>query len=275
MLKKFATDITRGLRSMVRGLDADWDFEERRRSVRFPCRHKVEMTRTKAASGVSSLTKNLNKSAGTVSAPKTTKEITYVIDYSMGGVRISTVNQLRVGEELQLRFPHPLKNVKVSNVNCEVVWTRKNPKTLERVSGLKFKETKERMAASWVAYLFRERGSSSGDLREDRKFFRAACNLEVLARGEEERAVGRCRNLSTHGALVELNRPPEPEERWALDLSGLSTLPPMHVHCEVLGCEINDEGLYVQRVQFVNIDEETAKTLRKYLLHLCKDFWTD
>lgn len=262
---------------MVRGLDADWDFQERRRSVRFNCRHKVEMTREIGPTGVAALAKGLpgGKPAKDAPPPKTKKELTYVIDYSMGGVRITTIHQLKVGEKVALRFPHPLKNVRVHSVNGEVVWTRKNPKTLERVAGIKFKESKERMGASWIAYLFKERGAKLGDLREDRKYFRAACNLEVLARGEEERAVGRCTNLSTKGALLQLNRPPEDTERWALDLSGLSNLPPMHIHCEVLACDTNDEGMYVQRVCFVHLDDETEKTLRKYLLHLCKDFWTE
>jgi PilZ domain len=250
MLKKFATDITRGLRSMVRGVDADWDFTERRRTIRFNCRHKVDLLK------------------GDV------KTIAYVMDYSMGGVRLAYPGTIKVGEIIKLRFPHPLPGTTVRSLECEIVWRRKNPKTLEMLAGAKFQETKDRMSKSWIAYFFRERNATSRDLVEDRKYIRADCDLEIVARNDDDRAVGQAIDIGLDGANLRLNRPAEPGDKWTLDISGLSTFPGIYLTCEVLSCEPGEAGLFEQRVNFGKIDDDNLKLLRKYLLALCRDFWT-
>lgn len=251
MLKKFAIDITHGLRSMVRGFDADWDFTERRQTLRIPCRHKVEMFRGES------------------------KKVAYVLDYSMGGLRITCPDVLKVGEKLKVQFPHPLPGISVNSLQCEVLWTRKNTKTLERLAGLKFLESGKRLASSWVAYFFRERNSTAQDLKEQRKLFRAECELEALARDGVDTAMGQVQNLSLGGAMVQLNRPAEVGDEWGLDLSGLSSFKPIHLKYTVLSCEAGTAGLYKQRIEFEEPDEETLKMLKKYMIALSKDFWTD
>lgn len=252
MLKKFATDISHGLRSMVRGLDADWDFAERRKTIRFSCRHKVDVSKGEEAA-----------------------KVAYVINYSMGGLRFSSTIKYKVGETVSIKFPYPLEGVQVRSVACEILWVRKNPKTLEIVCGAKFKETKQRMASSWVAYLFRERGADSKSLVEDRKKFRIPCSLDVLARAGEERAVGNVINLGPEGACLSINRPAEADDVWGLDIKGLSSLQPMHIKVTVLSCEVEAAGLFRQRVAFQPMDQATRALLASYLQHLARDFWTE
>lgn len=253
MLKKFATDLSRGLRSMVRGIDADWDFSERRRTVRFNCRYKVDVVRG------------------------TEKKIAYIINYSMGGLRFTTTQKYKLGEEIAVCFNLPLEGVTISSVTCEIIFVRKNPKTLETVVGAKFKETKQRMAASWVAYFFREKNASSKDLIEDRKFYRANCRLEVLARGDGDiRGTGQISNLSMQGACIVIDQPAEVDDVWGLDIKGLSNLQAMHIKASVLECEEEAAGLYRQRVAFnTPLDEMTQNLLLGYMQHLAKDFWTE
>lgn len=253
MLKKFATDISHGLRTMVRGLDADWDFSERRRTLRFSCRYKTEV----------------------IKGDQT--KVAYVINYSMGGLRFSSTHKYKVGDQISIKFPHPLEGVAVRSIACEVLFVRKNPKTLEIVCGVKFKETKQRMAGSWIAYLFREKGVDGKDLVEKRKVFRTHCRLDVVARSGEERAVGHMTNISQQGACISINRPAEVDDIWGLDIKGLSNLAPMHIKVTVLSCEIEAEGLYRQRVQFhtESMDEPTRTLFHSYLQHLAKDFWTE
>lgn len=253
MLKKFATDLSRGLRTMVRGLDADWNFSERRKTIRFACRYKVDVLRGEEA------------------------KVAYVINYSMGGLRFSSTHKYKVGETVSVKFPHPLEGVSVRSISCEVLFARKNPKTLEIVCGVKFKETKPRMAASWVAYLFREKGVDSKDLLEDRKVYRTPCRLDVVARAGEERAVGHVINISQVGACIAINRPAEVDDLWGLDIKGLSSLQPMHIKSTVLSCDMEAEGLYRQRVSFntASMDEATKGLLTAYMQHLAKDFWTE
>lgn len=251
MLKKFASDLTRGLRSMVRGVDADWEFDERRRTVRFNCRHKVDL----------------------LLSEEEAKDMGYVLEYSMGGLRVSHRCPLKPGQRLKVRFPHPLPGVSVRAVECEVIWRRKNPKTLETLAGMKFVETRERMANSWVAYFFRERDASSKDLVEHRRSYRTTCSLDVVARSEDERSVGKLENISTGGAFLRINRPAEVGDRWGLDISGLSTFEAMHIEGTVQSCDMDESGLYEQRITFDELDEETEKILQKYLLALTKNFW--
>jgi hypothetical protein len=252
MLKKFATDLSRGLRTMVRGLDADWDFAERRKTIRFSCRYKVDVMRGEES------------------------KVAYVINYGMGGLRFTSTHKYKVGETVSVKFPHPIEGVTVRSISCEILFVRKNPKTLEIVCGAKFKETKPRMAASWVAYLFREKKVETKDLVEDRKMFRSPCRLDVLARSGEERAVGHMINISPQGACIAINRPAEAEDIWGLDIKGLSNLQPMHLKVTVLSCDMEAEGLYRQRVSFnTPIDEATKTLLMSYMQHLAKDFWTE
>ena len=253
MLKKFATDLSRGLRTMVRGLDADWDFSERRRTIRFNSRYKVEILRAEE------------------------NKVAYVINYSMGGLRFTTTQKYKPGEQLSVNFPLPIEGVSVSKVACEVVFVRKNPKTLETVVGVKFKETKQRMANSWVAYLFREKNAESKDLIESRKVFRTNCRLEVLARGVgDNRGSGQVINISTQGACIVIDKPAETEDIWGLDIKGLSNLQAMHIKVTVLDCEEEAAGLYRQRVSFNSpLDEMTQSLLVSYMQHLAKDFWTE
>lgn len=250
MLKKFASDITKGLRSMVRGLDADWQFDERRRTIRFKSRHKVELL-----------------------YGENEKKTAYVLNYSLGGARFSCPANLKVGQVVQLRFPHPLPGVSKSNIKVQVVWRRKNPKTLEMLAGGKFLESGEHMMQSWVSYFFRERGSSSEDLVEDRKSIRCDCKLDVLARGVEH-AQGQVLNIGLGGALLTINRPAEVGDEWGLDISGLSSFEAFHMKAVVQSCETGMSGLFNQRVKFLPPDEIQGKVLRKYLLALSKDFWS-
>lgn len=252
MLKKFASDITHGLRSMVRGLDADWDFSERRRGMRFQCRHKVEM----------------------LQGENEAKSVAYVLNYGIGGVRIAFPGNLKMGERVKLRFPHPLPGYNVKSLECEVVWRRKNPKSLEMLAGLKFVESSERMASSWIAFFFRERGSSVNTVRENRKHVRATCKMNVVARSDSDRAVGEVYNISLGGLFMKINRPAEVEDTWLLDISGVSNFPGLHFTGVVLSCEQDNSGMYAQQVAFQNMDPDMVKLLRKYLLALTKDFWT-
>lgn len=253
MLKKFATDFSHGLRTMVRGLDADWDFSERRRTIRFNCRYKVEVVRGED------------------------KKIAYVINYSMGGLRLTTPQKYKVGETISVAFPLPIEGVTVNSIKCEIVYVRKNPKTLESVVGAKFKETKQRMAASWIAYFFREKNADSKDLIEDRKHFRANCRLEVLARGVgDNRGVGQVINISTHGACIVIDKAAEVDDIWGLDIKGLSSLQPMHIKATVLENQEEPAGMYRQRVAFnTPLDDATQNLLVSYLQHLAKNFWTE
>jgi hypothetical protein len=251
MLKKFATDISRGLRTMVRGFDADWDFSERRKTIRFACRYKVDIVKGEES------------------------KVAYVINYSMGGLRFSSTHKYKVGDTVSVKFPHPLEGVTVRSISCEILFVRKNPKTLEVVCGAKFKETKPRMAASWVAYLFREKGVDAKDLLENRKVYRTLCRLDVVARAGEERAVGHMINIGPTGACIAINRPAEEDDIWGLDVKGLSSLQPMHIKVTVLSCEMEAEGLYRQRIRFNNLDETTKGLLMSYMQHLAKDFWTE
>lgn len=235
---------------MVRGVDADWQFDERRRTLRFKSRHKVEMLHGEGE-----------------------KHVAYVMDYSMGGVRLNTSESLKTGQEVQLRFPHPLPGVSKSVVRCEVLWRRKNPKTLEMLYGAKFLESADHMMQSWVSYFFRERGASSGDLVEDRSAVRCKCSLDVLARSVEN-AQGKVLNISLGGALLAINRPAEVGDEWGLDISGLSSFEGFHVKAIVQSCEVGLSGLFNQRVTFKPPAEDQEKILKKYLLALNKDFWS-
>ncbi len=264
MLKKFATDLSRGLRTMVRGIDADWDFAERRKTIRFQCRYKVDVTF------------------------KDTKKVAYVLDYSLAGLRFTSTVKFKIGEVVQVKFPHPLEGYGVRSLNCEVIWMRKNPKTLELVCGARFKETKPRMAASWIAYLFKEKKVDTKDLVEDRKFYRATCKLEVVARRDDLRSEGHIVDISTEGGCIMIDQASEEEETWGLDIKGLSNLEPMHIKATVLSCvteaevegepdpdgEVQIEGIYRQRVKFQTpLDEKTILLLQNYMQHLAKDFW--
>lgn len=252
MLKKFASDLSHGLRTMVRGLDADWDFRERRKTIRFRCRYKVDVTKADETKPV------------------------YVIDYSMGGLRFSTTLKYKVGDEVSIRFPTPLPEVSVSSLHCEIVYSRRNPKTLENVYGVKFKETKQRMSASWIAYFFREKNATSHDLVEHRAHFRISCSVEIVARAADERAVGTMTNLSTEGCCIVINRPAEPDDIWGIDISGISSIQAVHIKGTVLSCELEETGLYRQRIKFPNpLGEATDTILRSYMLALTKDFWTE
>ena len=229
---------------MVRGVDADWQFDERRRTIRFKCRHKVDILQ------------------GEGEAEQ--KTLGYVMNYSMGGVRLAHPGGLKVGEVVRIRFPHPLPGVTRNTVKCEVVWRRKNSKTLEMLHGAKFLESGEHMMQSWVSYFFRERGAAAGDLREDRAHVRCECKLDVLARGEEERAQGRVLNIGLGGALLALNRPAEVGDEWGLDISGLSSFEAFHVKGIVQSCETGKSGLFNQRMKFLPPEEEQEKVLKKY-----------
>jgi len=238
---------------MVRGVDADWQFDERRRTIRIKSRHKIDLL----------------KDAGD---GKQEKSIAYVLNYSMGGVRMSYNGNLKVGERFQLHFPHPLPGVTKSSVNCELVWRRKNPKSLEMVAGAKFLDSGEYMMQSWVSYFFRERGSGSSDLVERRKSVRCPCDLDVLARSVEN-AQGKVLNIGMGGALLTLNRPAEKGDQWGLDISGLSSFDGFHVKAVVQSCETGKSGLFNQRVVFEKPAEDQEKIFKKYLLALSKDYW--
>ncbi len=236
---------------MVRGVDADWSFEERRRSLRFGCRHKVDLLQGEK------------------------KSITFVLDYSMGGLRLSKPGDVKVGERIKVSFPHPLPGFSISAVECEVVWKRKNTRSLEMLAGLKFVETKERMAKSWVAYFFQERGASSVDLVERRKSVRSPCKLTTAATSPGIQAVGELLNLSLGGGLVRLNRPGEVGDVWGLTVAGADGAPEFSCNAVVQSCDIGPDGMYLQRVKFQSTDPAATKLLSKSLLKLNRNFWTD
>jgi len=195
--------------------------------------------------------------------------------YSLGGLRVSNPpDAMKVGQSVEVSFPHPLPGISVSTVNCEVLWRRKNSKSLEMLCGLKFTDPPERVMKSWVAYFVRERGAVS-DMKEKRFHTRADCELDVLARRGPEQAHGLISNISLGGAFIKINRPAEPGDEWGLDISGQSNFPGMHYKARVLTCEMGEAGLYEQRVSFITADEESKKLMQKYLLSLNKNFWSE
>ena len=143
------------------------------------------------------------------------------------------------------------------------------------LAGAKFTEPKERMMKSWIAYFFQERGATLAALKERRKFYRAICKLDVVARAGSDRAVGEIRDMGIGGAFLKINRPAEPGDKWDLDISGVSNFTGMHYQSTVLSCAMGESGLYEQHVRFDGADEESLKLMQKYLLALSRDFWAE
>lgn len=239
---------------MVRGLDADWGFEERRRGLRFTCRHRVAL-----------------KTAG--SSLKGRKG--YVVDYSVGGVRTITPEPLKVGDQFNVDFHIPIEGVAVNSLACEVVWCRKNQKSLENHSGLKFLEDPATVQASWVGYFFNEKGLTAEHLMETRHWFRIDCKIQVEVKGEAGRSKGNIRNLSMLGLMAELDKAQYIKTDLHVIMMPLERAGPLELLGRAVEVLPGEMGLFRHRILFQDVDPAKKKMLTKYMVTASKDFWTD
>jgi hypothetical protein len=221
-------------------LDPTGAVEERREVIRLQCRIKVQFVVDDAAS-----------------------EPVIVTNISLKGLRAETPRKFKKGDRLLVAMP----NSRQGPVSCQVMWTRTLSSSGSLDVGLKFDDTQENMARSWLKDTLRQLGFEAGNIRERRNFIRFPSPSQIRSalanRAGDLLGDGRLINIGVGGALaaISVDVPVGTQVRVQLDPT-LDT-PPLDA-AGVVRSNIRDikRQLYVTGIEF---DIKGEGQIKKYI----------
>ena len=228
-----------GMLSLVPGHNRN-SLIERRGQIRLRCRYPVLVT----------------------CGPRSFRSL--VTDVGPAGLRLKYVDRLKKGVPVSVR----LADGQAAPVDCKTVWCRSRRFSSDRVAGLAFTESPERLAGSWVHPLLSELGWT--DVRPQRReWVRVAADLPVVLAGKaDHRAL--LLDLGVGGALVQVDT--ELAGEFELKLGPWGELPGLVLPARVAGGHC-DQLASVQycRLAFAPLDDQAVRELGHYILKLLRD----
>ncbi|CAM9945177.1 unnamed protein product, partial [Phaeothamnion confervicola] len=186
-----------------------------------------------------------------------------VTNISLKGLRAETPRKFKKGDRVLVGMP----NSRQGPVSCQVMWTRTISSSGSLSVGLKFDDTQENMARSWLKDTLRQLGFEPGKIRERRNFIRFPSPSQVRSalanRAGDFLGDGRLINIGFGGALaaVSVEVPVGTQVRVQLDPT-LDT-PPLDA-AGVVRSNIRDtkRQLYITGIEF---DMQGEGQIKKYI----------
>jgi hypothetical protein len=214
-----------------------WDFAERRRALRVPCR--IEGT--------------VQQGQGVIGCE--------ICSVGMGGLGLLCYGKLKKGQMVQVRCLREHLGASQNTITCRVEWTRKQPNGL--MAGVSFQEEKEVLNRSWLVFELREAGVRAKNTRQKREDVRVDCLIPARMLVGQENRKARIRDLASSGARVEC--PGEPFERGTLRFGPIEHLPEIRVAVRVVS--MRDYGIKHYGMAFEGFEVGDKKALRRYISH--------
>lgn len=217
-----------------------WDFAERRKALRVPC--KIDATVQKGDAVM----------AGEVRS------------VGMGGLSVQVYGKLKKGQLVQVRCLKEHLGASQNTIQCRVEWTRKEGGG--QLIGVSFQEQKEILNRSWLVFELREAGVKAKNTKQKREDVRVNCLIPARLQNGKGVRKARIRDLATGGARVECPGDPYPEgEAVLLRFGPIEHLPAIAVSARVV--TIRDFGMKHYGLSFDGFEAGDKKELRKYISH--------
>ncbi|MBI3929605.1 MAG: PilZ domain-containing protein [Armatimonadetes bacterium] len=160
-----------------------------------------------------------------------------VTDIGLNGMRLEAPEQLKKGQALQILCP----NQPGGAIACEVVWCRQVGNSKSWSTGVRFSDSDENKASSWIKPALHSLGFGAGKIKERRTHVRVPANCRpraaVANKAGDVLTEGSLLNLGIGGALVSLGVEVRPGMTIRLQLDPLGALPGLDLLSEVRSCK--------------------------------------
>jgi hypothetical protein len=217
-----------------------WDYAERRKALRVPCRIEGTVQRGDQVMGA---------------------EIRSV---GMGGLSLLVYGKLKKGQTVQVRCLKEHLQACQNTITCRVEWTRKEGSGV--LVGVSFQEHKEILNRSWLVFELREAGVRAKNTKQKRENVRVNCLIPARMQNGKDNRKARIRDLASNGARVECPGAPFQEgEALVLRFGPIEHLPAIAVAARVV--TIRDFGVMHYGLAFDQFEVGDKKALRKYISH--------
>lgn len=230
--------------------------QERRRSVRLPCRYAVYcLGRKKAIEAM-------------------------VADIGPGGLRLELVQKLSKGQKFDLvyrgvpggkltRLPfRKLQEVK-NKVSCKVLWCMKLTDSYE--AGLVFQPSSGVLDDTWIKPVLDKMGYEKGAFDQKRVLIRAKAHLNADLKIDGESVRGLMVNVGLGGALFQSSKHLGAGHDVELLVNSHPKLSNLRIKGKILSHSfdvVSNSGMH--NLQFEGLDDQTLKLLTSYVTHLLK-----
>lgn len=163
-----------GLLELLKSLAAieEWDFSDRRASLRIPCRIEARLLDGKKSIEVE------------------------IVDIGMRGLRLLIKGKVRKGSVVSLSDAKG----EGSPVSCKVEWKKESAKGL--LVGASFRDTSENLSQGWLMREIRAIGEEALETEQRRSGIRIVCNFAGKLRLDDELHEVTVIDLGLGGALV-------------------------------------------------------------------------
>ena len=200
-----------------------------------------------------------------------------VVDVSRTGMRLEGVATVSKGDNLWISYTDASDDrgdVDMGPVHVEVMWSRKRPHDGVRLAGVRYADMTQ-LKGTWVQSVLTEVGlSQEVSAFQKRKHIRLATALRAELRDNtsgEHLAEGKVSNLSVGGILVQSESSIRESVPVLVMVSPYNNFPIFSVPAQVLNCRYDpDEGQYFISLQFVSVNAQQLKTLKKFVFNLLK-----
>ena len=200
-----------------------------------------------------------------------------VVDVSRTGLRLEGVATVSKGDQLWVSYADASEDrgdADLGPVQVEVMWSRKRPHDGVRLAGVRYVDMAD-LKGTWVQSVLSEVGlSQEVSAFQKRRHIRLATSLRAELRDSvsgEHLAEGKVANLSVGGTLVQSDASIREGASVLVMVSPYNNFPIFSVPAQVLNCRYDaEEGQNFISLQFVSVNAQQLKTLKKFVFNLLK-----
>jgi hypothetical protein len=237
--------IIEGLKSLIISSRAT-TLEERRRMARIQCNFPVRL------------------SMGHHHVPAR------VTNLGVEGMRLRAKHGFPKGSPVTVVYQHQSSYEELSSVHGMVAWNRRDPRTGERLMGIRYEYTQR----NWVDFVLGLLGLNDDTVFQRRKFVRAEGMLPGKLSVPGRIPPQRCwvLNLGLGGALVDSPTMVGPGRTLKLELGPLKPLKPLPLMATVREAREADSGQsFHLGVEFTDLDAARTRSLGRFVIVALKE----
>lgn len=228
-------NILKALKELV-GLG--WDFSDRRRLLRFPCKFEAQV-----GQGDDLM-------------------VAEIRDLSISGLQVLCYGPIKKNQNIRVKCRNLQLEAEYDTVNCKVQWRDKEGTGF--LVGASFTDPESLMRRSWVFFELKKLGMEASKAAQKRKGIRVVCLIPALLGVEGEVRKVKVKDLGLNGARIEaVGAPLKPGTTVKLGFGPIEKLPKIDADARVVavrGRRVPQYGL-----EFTSFRSGNDAALQRYL----------
>ncbi len=203
---------------------------------------------------------------------------TLITDVGLYGMRLESPRPLSVGTVVNVRVTRgqgiiALSKFEVDTIRTEVVWCKRKSRSKEHIIGVKYSDTRQKLNASWVKFIFQKFGLNTGATLQRRRDIRIRSKVPVtMVDAEGTSTSAEAVNLGLGGLLIASRQVFPDGALLQLRIGPYQRLPELAMRGSVVRRRLSKKAeAWLLGVAFMGGTYDDSKLLTRYLLKVLQE----